>query len=125
MKAFLITQIPKILLILLAYHTLQTGIISLMSDRGFQPNILKRSNKQTNQSTHQMKKLILFISLLSFLSCQKEKKSTQKNPQLDQIISDYYEDQLKLSPLSATFNGDNRYNDLLNIDFTDSHRTNL
>jgi len=123
MKAFLITQIPKILLILLAYHTLQTGIISLMSDRGFQPNILKRSNKQTNQSTHQMKKLILFISLLSFLSCQKEKKSTQKNPQLDQIISDYYEDQLKLSPLSATFNGDNRYNDLLNIDFTDSHRT--
>jgi len=69
-----------------------------------------------------MKKLILFISIISFLSCQKEKNATQKNPQLDKIISEYYEDQLKLSPISATFNGDNRYNDLLNIDFTDSHR---
>ena len=69
-----------------------------------------------------MKKLILFISIISFLSCQKEKNTAQKNPQLDKIISEYYEDQLKLSPLSATFNGDNRYNDLLNIDFTDSHR---
>jgi uncharacterized protein (DUF885 family) len=69
-----------------------------------------------------MKKLILFISLISFFSCQKEKNAAQKNPQLDKIIADYYEDQLKLSPLSATFNGDNRYNDLLNIDFTDSHR---
>ena len=69
-----------------------------------------------------MKKLILFISLISFFSCQKEKNTAQKNPQLDKIISEYYEDQLKLSPLSATFNGDNRYNDLLNIDFTDSHR---
>jgi len=69
-----------------------------------------------------MKKLILFISFISFFACQKEKSSTQKNPQLDKIISEYYEDQLKLSPLSATFNGDNRYNDLLNIDFTDSHR---
>ena len=69
-----------------------------------------------------MKKLILFISIISFLSCQKEKNTAQKNPQIDKIISEYYEDQLKLSPLSATFNGDNRYNDLLNIDFTDSHR---
>ena len=69
-----------------------------------------------------MKKLILLISIISFLSCQKEKNAAQKNPQLDKIISEYYEDQLKLSPLSATFNGDNRYNDLLNIDFTDSHR---
>ena len=69
-----------------------------------------------------MKKLILFISLISFFSCQKEKNAAKKNPQLDKIISEYYEDQLKLSPLSATFNGDNRYNDLLNIDFTDSHR---
>ena len=69
-----------------------------------------------------MKKLILFISIISFLSCQKEKNAAQKNPQLDKIISEYYEDQLKLSPISATFNGDNRYNDLLNIDFTDSHR---
>lgn len=69
-----------------------------------------------------MKKLILFISFISFFACQKEKSTAQKNPQLDKIISDYYEDQLKLSPISATFNGDNRYNDLLNIDFTDSHR---
>lgn len=69
-----------------------------------------------------MKKLILFISIISFLSCEKEKNVAQKNPQLDKIIAEYYEDQLKLSPISATFNGDNRYNDLLNIDFTDSHR---
>ena len=69
-----------------------------------------------------MKKLILIISIISFLSCQKEKNVAQKNPELDKIISEYYEDQLKLSPLSATFNGDNRCNDLLNINFTDSHR---
>jgi len=69
-----------------------------------------------------MKKVILFLSLISFFSCQKEKNAAQKNPQLNQIISDYYEDQLKLSPISATINGDNRYNDLLTIDFSDSHR---
>lgn len=69
-----------------------------------------------------MRKLFLLFSLISVLSCQKMKQSAEKNPELDKIVSNYYEDQLKLSPLSATFNGDNRYNDLLNIDFIDSHR---
>ena len=82
----------------------------------------KLNHRPTDKPIHQMKKLILFIGFISLFACQKEKSTAQKNPQLDQIISDYYEDQLKLSPISATFNGDNRYNDLLNIDFTDSHR---
>lgn len=69
-----------------------------------------------------MRKLFLLFSLISVFSCQKMKQSAEKNPELDKIVSNYYEDQLKLSPLSATFNGDNRYNDLLNIDFIDSHR---
>jgi len=66
-----------------------------------------------------MKKLIYLCLLLSFFSC---KKSDQPSSELAKIVGDYYEEQLKLSPISATSNGDNRYNDQLNIDFTDSHR---
>ena len=67
-----------------------------------------------------MKKLLYLCLLLSFFSC---KKSDQPSSELATIVGDYYEEQLKLNPVSATSNGDNRYNDQLNIDFTDSHRT--
>ncbi len=42
-----------------------------------------------------------------------------------QLLDNYYEQDLKLSPLSATENGDNRYNDLLPIDMTDGYRDTL
>ena len=66
-----------------------------------------------------MKKLLYLCLVLSFFSC---KKSDQPSTELAKIVGDYYEEQLKLNPGSATANGDNRYNDQLNIDFTDSHR---
>ena len=66
-----------------------------------------------------MKKLLYLCLILSFFSC---KKSDQPSSELAKIVGDYYEEQLKLNPTAATANGDNRYNDQLNIDFTDSHR---
>ncbi|SHF78491.1 Uncharacterized conserved protein, DUF885 familyt [Cnuella takakiae] len=45
-----------------------------------------------------------------------------KNTQLAALLDNYFEENLKLYPLSATLVGDNRYNDQLPADFTDSHR---
>ena len=43
------------------------------------------------------------------------------NPEFGKVLNDYYDDQLKYFPLVATQNGDNRYNDQLPVDFTDSY----
>jgi uncharacterized protein (DUF885 family) len=45
------------------------------------------------------------------------------NEKLAALIAGYDEERLKLMPLQATTRGDNRYNDVLYIDFTDSFRT--
>jgi uncharacterized protein (DUF885 family) len=37
------------------------------------------------------------------------------------MMNDYYEDRMRYYPLEATQNGDNRYNDQLPVDFTDSY----
>ncbi|MFZ9143954.1 MAG: DUF885 domain-containing protein, partial [Aquirufa sp.] len=66
-----------------------------------------------------MKKLLYLSLALTFFAC---KKNDQPSSELAKIVDEYYEEQLKLNPGSATANGDNRYNDQLNIDFTDSHR---
>lgn len=50
------------------------------------------------------------------------KEKGQKNKELYTVLNNYYEDRLKLFPLEATAIGDNRYNDLLPIDFTNSYR---
>jgi uncharacterized protein (DUF885 family) len=68
-----------------------------------------------------MKKLTYLICLLAFVSCQT--KDAKK--QLSTLVDTYYEEQLKLNPIAATANGDNRYNDLLNIEFTDGHRSKI
>ncbi|WP_347159032.1 DUF885 domain-containing protein [Pontibacter chitinilyticus] len=47
---------------------------------------------------------------------------TETNNQLDSLFNAYYNEGLKLSPAMATFYGDNRYNDLLPAEFTDSYR---
>ena len=41
------------------------------------------------------------------------------------MLDKYYEERLQLFPLEATSNGDNRYNDKLYADFTDSYKTKL
>ena len=68
-----------------------------------------------------MKKLTYLLCLLAFVSC----KSGDAKKELSSLVDSYYEEQLKLNPVSATANGDNRYNDQLNIDFTDSHRAKI
>lgn len=72
-----------------------------------------------------MKKLCLFLSVIIFISCQKTNESNKPNENLDKIVTDYYEKQLELNPISATANGDNRYNDLLTFDFTDAERSKI
>ena len=60
---------------------------------------------------------MLFISNTS-----NAQTTTGTNKQLDSLFNSYYDEGLKLSPGAATFYGDNRYNDLLPAEFTDSYR---
>ncbi len=64
-----------------------------------------------------MKKLTYLLCLFAFVAC----KSGDAKKELSTLVDNYYEEQLKLNPVSATANGDNRYNDQLTITFTDSH----
>lgn len=64
-----------------------------------------------------MKKLTYLLCLIAFVAC----KSGDAKKELSTLVDNYYEEQLKLNPISATANGDNRYNDQLTITFTDSH----
>ena len=56
---------------------------------------------------------ILFACTVFLLACNQTNKNTVDNPQFGTFLENYYQDQLKLSPLSATIVGDNRYDDLL------------
>lgn len=47
------------------------------------------------------------------------------NPQLAALLEKYYNDRMELFPIEATINGDNRFNDVLPVDFTDSYRQKL
>lgn len=64
-----------------------------------------------------MKKIALFVLSLAALASCKQNPSTQKpDVNFGKLLDRYYEERLKLFPLEATANGDNRYNDLLPID---------
>jgi uncharacterized protein (DUF885 family) len=66
-------------------------------------------------------KLLSIIVIFSFLmNCKKDNKviSTEKITSIDSIASHYYEDYLKLHPLDATAQGDNRFNDQLPINIS-------
>lgn len=76
-----------------------------------------------------MKKLFSLIAFaFLFAGCNSNtsdnNSSSEKlsNPQLAAFFEQYHEDNLKLFPLNATFEGDSRYNDLLPADFTDTYR---
>jgi uncharacterized protein (DUF885 family) len=61
-----------------------------------------------------MKNLILFTFLLLFaLACQKETKNEPPVPEIgfDQLLQNYYEGQLALDPMNATFAGITGYDD--------------
>ena len=80
------------------------------------------------------KKIILPLLLMVFLtSCKDEnnevnsdKDENQVSAQFDTILHNYYEDGLKLNPISATTSGDMRYNDrfpdFLSQEYEDSLR---
>ncbi len=75
-----------------------------------------------------MKSLFLFLSLIILSAgCKLSNQNQQMkdNSELAALVNKYYEERLSFFPLEATLNGDNRYNDKWNIDFTDSYRAKL
>jgi len=76
-----------------------------------------------------MKQLVLAIACCTlFLSaCKLSNMNQTKEPnkELAALFEQYYEERLQLFPLEATAAGDNRYNDKLYADFTDSYRKKL
>jgi uncharacterized protein (DUF885 family) len=75
-------------------------------------------------------KSVLIFSLIAFgiIGCKERKKSFSHrdvSKDLAVFFERYYEERLQLFPLQATAIGDNRYNDLLPISFTDSYRSKL
>lgn len=65
----------------------------------------------------------VLFSIVIFACNNEEKKTSMKN--LNTILDNYYEDRLKLFPLEATTIADNRYNDKLPADISDSYREKL
>ena len=58
--------------------------------------------------------LSFFIGITFFISCKKTDIALPKSEaNIDSIASKYYEGYLKMYPLEATSQGDNRYNDQL------------
>ncbi|CAN5393472.1 hypothetical protein BH10BAC3_BH10BAC3_30420 [soil metagenome] len=72
------------------------------------------------------KQFVGFFSIaLVLISCSvpaTKKSITDSNTSFNNFLDNYYEGRLKLFPLEATFIGDNRYNDQLNIDISDGER---
>jgi uncharacterized protein (DUF885 family) len=56
---------------------------------------------------------------------ENNKAAKDSSKDFARFLNDYYEGRMKLSPLEATQNGDDRYNALLPADFTDSYRDTL
>ena len=80
-----------------------------------------------------LKKALLSICLVAaFTACKNEKsfdeedEKKETSAKFDSILANYYEDGLKLNPISATTSGDMRYNDqfpdFLSQEYTDSLR---
>lgn len=82
-----------------------------------------------------MRNISISIVLLIFMAAcsQNADKNNQAktaiqmnaNAGLAKLFNNYYEKRMQIFPLEATANGDNRYNDLMPIDFTDSYRQKL
>lgn len=74
-----------------------------------------------------MKPLFYFVAFLLFPFSHTKAQTSEidTNKKFAALLDSYYEEGLKLNPVNATFIGDNRYNDLLPVDFTDSYRLQL
>lgn len=68
--------------------------------------------------------LFTIISAIFSFGLNSEAQITDiPNKQLDSLFNSYDDESMELSPVYATYYGDNRYNDLLPAEFTDSYRT--
>lgn len=74
-----------------------------------------------------MNKLLTLFFIVLFASCKLSNTNPGKeaNKELAALFGNYYNERLKLVPLEATAIGDNRYNDLLPVDFSESYRDSL
>ncbi|MEP1983931.1 MAG: DUF885 domain-containing protein, partial [Maribacter dokdonensis] len=80
-----------------------------------------------------MKKIIIAFALITGLYTQAQLKTNGEvstNPTVHNVgfitlLAHYYDDGLKLNPLNATFQGDNRYNDTLPNFLSDSFKKEL
>jgi uncharacterized protein (DUF885 family) len=68
--------------------------------------------------------VVLLCALLTACSPSKVKDNTgtDENNKIQELIGNYYEERLKLYPIEATSNGDNRYNDQLYVDISEDYR---
>lgn len=73
-----------------------------------------------------MNKFFVAVTLFAFItSCQQPVPVSRENivnESFNHFLGNYYENRLKMFPLEATFNGDNRYNDQLKIDISEEER---
>lgn len=74
-------------------------------------------------------KVVISLMLLSIMGNSQEPNTTASpnvtNIGFSSLLNNYYEDGLKLNPINATFQGDNRYNDTLPDFLSDSYRKKL
>ncbi|XLS28213.1 DUF885 domain-containing protein [Flavobacteriaceae bacterium M23B6Z8] len=71
------------------------------------------------------KLLGIFISILIINACKEERPedvTEVKLPPIEDVFFNYYQSNLRLNPIQATFAGDNRYNDELPIDISQEHK---
>ncbi len=69
-----------------------------------------------------------FVYVFLFTSCiisscklMQSDRSIPDNKDFGKVLDDYFNDRMKYFPVEATQNGDQRYNDQLPVDFTDSY----
>ena len=61
-----------------------------------------------------MKKILIVIAVIGlFVGCKQKETKLEASMDLAKLFDQYFEDRLKLFPLEATAQGDNRYNDQL------------
>ena len=69
------------------------------------------------------------IAVVLFASCklnsETQSATNESNKDLAKLFEQYHEESLQLFPINATYEGDNRFNDKLPIDFTDAYRDSL
>ena len=66
-------------------------------------------------------RITLIICVFSSCKLMNSNRSIPDNKPLSVLFNNYYESRARLFPIEATQNGDNRYNDMLPVDFTDSY----